>query len=152
MAIPQQPVYAWLTSLQAFGQPRTLPQRVIEQVMPGLIWSASDYAGPAERRAKMIALSRAIVVAAAVERFEHQQGDLPGGFDDLAPEYLAAVPIDPFDGQPLRYVRLDDGYVIYSVSDDGTDDGGQVDGEWNDVGIRVQRPDLRRGGAGSATP
>jgi hypothetical protein len=39
---------------------------------------------------------------------------------------LAAVPLDPFDGAPLRYKQLADGVVIYSVGTDQVDDGGKL--------------------------
>jgi hypothetical protein len=37
------------------------------------------------------------------------------------PTYLAQLPIDPFDGQPLRYRRRNRGYLLYSVMDGGQD-------------------------------
>jgi hypothetical protein len=37
---------------------------------------------------------------------------------------MAAVPTDPFDGKPLRFKPLANGYVIYSVGDDRRDNGG----------------------------
>jgi hypothetical protein len=43
----------------------------------------------------------------------------------LTPEFLDAVPTDPFDGAPLRYRLLPRGYEIYSVGADGHDDGGR---------------------------
>ena len=42
------------------------------------------------------------------------------------PDLLATVPIDPIDGKPLRFRRLADGVVIYSVGQDGRDDGGEI--------------------------
>jgi hypothetical protein len=45
-------------------------------------------------------------------------------FADLVPALLNAVPIDPFDGQTLRYVRQANGFVIYSVGADRQDNGG----------------------------
>ena len=39
--------------------------------------------------------------------------------------YLKAVPLDPFDGKPLRYKKLSPGYVVYSIGEDLSDDGGQ---------------------------
>jgi hypothetical protein len=81
-------------------------------------------------------------LAIAVERHERMHGELPGNVTSLIPQFIAAVPADPFDGQPLRYIRLDDGYVIYSVGRDGVDNGGAVE-DGKDIGIRVQRPDLR---------
>jgi len=37
------------------------------------------------------------------------------------------IPFDPFDGLPLRYRRLDDGVMIYSISSDGVDNNGNLD-------------------------
>jgi hypothetical protein len=39
--------------------------------------------------------------------------------------FLPAVPLDPFDGAPLRYKPLVKGYVVYSIGPDGHDDGGK---------------------------
>ena len=63
--------------------------------------------------------------AIAIEQFRLAQGHLPERLDELAPQFLPAVPADPFDGQPLRYHRLDIGYVVYSVGSDKQDDGGR---------------------------
>jgi ABC-type transport system involved in multi-copper enzyme maturation permease subunit len=71
---------------------------------------------------------RCAVVALAAERFRRRNGRWPGRLDELAPDYLATVPADPFDGAPLRLRRLPDGMVIYSVGPDGQDDGGDVAG------------------------
>jgi hypothetical protein len=40
------------------------------------------------------------------------------------PALLDRVPKDPFDGQPIRYCKLDKGYVVYSVGEDRKDDKG----------------------------
>jgi hypothetical protein len=43
----------------------------------------------------------------------------------LVPEFLAAVPMDLIDGQPLRYrLNADGSFVLYSVGENGKDDGG----------------------------
>jgi hypothetical protein len=51
------------------------------------------------------------------------------------------VPLDPWDGKPLRYKKLDKGYVIYSVGSDRKDDGGSADPErgFKDITFRVAR-------------
>lgn len=61
----------------------------------------------------------------AVERYRLARGALPETLRDLVPTYIPDVPSDPFDGKPLRYKRLERGYVIYSVGPDGNDDGGK---------------------------
>jgi hypothetical protein len=70
---------------------------------------------------------RCLVAALAAERYRQKHGRWPESLAGLAPDYLAAVPLDPFDGQPLRYRRLADGVVVYSVGVDKTDDGGNID-------------------------
>lgn len=60
----------------------------------------------------------------AVERFRLAEGRLPESLEELVPKYIEAVPIDPFDGKPLRYKRLEKGYTIYSIGEDGEDNDG----------------------------
>jgi hypothetical protein len=60
----------------------------------------------------------------AVERWRLAKGALPDALGDLVPAHLDAIPTDPFDGKPFRYKRLAKGYVVYSVGENETDDGG----------------------------
>ena len=41
------------------------------------------------------------------------------------PAQLKQVPLDPYDGKPLRYRLRADGAVVYSVGPDLIDDGGK---------------------------
>ena len=67
----------------------------------------------------------AVETIVAVERYRLANGSaVPGQVQDLVPAYLSAVPVDPFDGNPLRYHHDETGYAIYSVSEDLSDDGG----------------------------
>jgi hypothetical protein len=91
--------------------------------VPGLI-PAYDNIAFRERQSRAQLLSAAVALAA--ERFRRQQHRWPASLAELVPTYLNAVPTDPFDLQPLRFKKLTDGIVIYSVGDDGVDDGGQV--------------------------
>jgi hypothetical protein len=66
-------------------------------------------------------------VACALERYRLAQGRLPAKLDELMPHYLAAIPCDVIDGQPLRYKRTGaDQFMLYSVGWNGIDDGGQL--------------------------
>jgi len=86
----------------------------------------------ANKDAKMHALE----VAIAVERFGvAHHGELPMRVEDLVPQFLPVVPMDPFDGKPMRLKKTSPGYVIYSVGFDGADSGGLGD----DQGITVAR-------------
>jgi hypothetical protein len=85
---------------------------------------------------------RCAAVALAAERYRQKYGHWPERLTDLAPEFLGAVPADPFDGRPLRYRRDKEGVVVYSVGPDGKDDGGAFDTlnthkDGTDLGFRL---------------
>ena len=68
-----------------------------------------------------------VVVACALERYRLAKGELPLTLDALVPTFIAKVPHDVIDGQPLRYRRTaPDQFVLYSVGWNATDDGGKV--------------------------
>jgi hypothetical protein len=65
--------------------------------------------------------------AIALERFRLAQGEFPESLDALAPQFIAKLPHDVINGQPLHYRRTPDGqFVLYSVGWNETDDGGEV--------------------------
>jgi hypothetical protein len=74
---------------------------------------------------RSIAHLRTARVALAVQRYRLATGKLPDTLADLVPTYLDIVPMDPFDGRPLRYEKLETGFVVYSIGEDGSDDGGK---------------------------
>jgi hypothetical protein len=51
----------------------------------------------------------------ALRMYHLDHGQFPERLEDLVPDYLPAVPEDPFSGHPLVYRRQADGYVLYSV-------------------------------------
>lgn len=94
--------------------------------------------------------------AFAAERYRIDHGRWPATLADLVPEYLPQLPLDVFDGQPLRLARFEQGIVIYSVGFDGTDNGGKLAPPKNvktpgtDLGFRLwdvrhrRQPPLKR--------
>lgn len=74
---------------------------------------------------KRIAGLRTARFALAVERYRLAFGELPDTLADLVPTYIEAVPKDPFDGDDLRYKKVKTGYVVYSIGEDKSDDGGK---------------------------
>ena len=62
-------------------------------------------------------------LALAVERYRLANGRLPKVIDDLTPDFIPSVPLDPYTDEPLHYRPTDDGFVIYSVDPDRKDDG-----------------------------
>jgi len=80
------------------------------------------------------------VIACALERYRLAHGVFPDKLDALVPQYLAKLPHDIINGQPLHYRRTDDGlFVLYSVGWNETDDHGEV-------GMDVHHfPDIKQG-------
>ena len=64
-------------------------------------------------------------VALAVQRYRLVAGELADTLTDLVPAYLKTIPKDPFDGNDLRYRKLEPGFVVYSINEDLSDDGGK---------------------------
>jgi hypothetical protein len=87
------------------------------------------------------------VAALAAERYRLTHKRWPDALADLVPAYLSAEPIDPFTGEPLRFVKHDAGIVLYSVGEDDADDDGDVDppatGRPPDIGFRLFDPAQR---------
>lgn len=78
----------------------------------------THYRGVTDRKLAAIALAMRSYAAA-------HDGKLPGKLEELVPEYLPSVPGDPMAaGAALKY--LPEKKIVYSVGDDGQDDGGST--------------------------
>lgn len=67
------------------------------------------------------------VVACALDRYWLAHGEFPENLDAITPQFIAKMPYDVINGEPLHYRRTADGqYVLYSVGWNQTDDGGQI--------------------------
>jgi hypothetical protein len=107
----------------------------------------------------LIALTR-LAAAVAIYRAEHH--GYPATLDALAPGAIDKVPVDAFSGKPFVYKRVGNGFLLYSVGENGRDDGGSnknlkmfegesyddalhrpsVQAGADDIGIRTPRPPL----------
>ncbi len=78
------------------------------------------------RHFRLRAERRMAATALAIRLYELEHGKRPATLDELVPELLPAVPVDPFaePGRPLMYLPGNDPPILYSVSEDGVDDGG----------------------------
>lgn len=63
-------------------------------------------------------------LAVAIERFRRQKGRLPSKLQELVPQFVPQMPVDPFSGRPLVYRSEPNEYVVYSVGWNRVDDGG----------------------------
>lgn len=59
--------------------------------------------------------SRTLATAIACERFRKAKGRWPVALTEIPTEILPTIPIDPYDGKPLRYRVLPDGVIVYSL-------------------------------------
>jgi hypothetical protein len=67
----------------------------------------------------------ALAIVVAVERFHRRRGDWPQSTEALAPEFLKSLPIDPYDGKPLRLAIMAGNPAVYSVGLDRIDNTAQ---------------------------
>lgn len=67
------------------------------------------------------------VLRPALEAYRERAGQWPPSLDELTPEIVPELPVEPWTGAPPLY-RLDgeDGYVLYSPGFDGQDSGGEM--------------------------
>ncbi len=95
-------------------------------------------------------------VVLAGQAYHRDHNRFPATLGELVPDYLPEIPIDPFDGLPLKYRLDDEGAVVYSVFQDGIDNGGfRLDGATTivvhpggplipmDLGLRLHAPGER---------
>lgn len=95
-------------------------------VMSGMLLPAlGDYS---LREASALANIRVAETVIAIERYRlAKSGRLPEQLSELSPSFLPDPPVDPFDGQPLRFKKLATGYEVYSIGRNRKDDGGVDD-------------------------
>jgi len=89
-----------------------------------------------------VAVIRSLRTAIAIERYRRAHSEqLPASLSDLSPSYLPAALIDPFTGQPIFYMKMPNGYTVYSAGVNRRDDKGDVSVQWaggSDLGIAVR--------------
>ena len=73
-------------------------------------------------RAESLLAGAKLVVAC--HRFERERGRFPETLVELVPDYLGAVPRDPFDGAPFRY-SAEKG-LVWALGKNLTDEGGST--------------------------
>lgn len=92
---------------------------------PGLERSLSVLALTIKRAARMETERSLTLTAIALKRHFLRYGNYPAKLDALVPEFLSTVPVDYMDGQPIKYrLNADGSFTLYSVGEDGKDDGG----------------------------
>jgi hypothetical protein len=125
----------WARSIEALDQPPSARWKALREISEladkqqrRVAWTVGwrDCYVLAKETSRGSAQSRAARVALSILRWRAaHEGKLPDSLSELVPDMLPAIPKDPFDEQPLRYRRLPQGFTVYSVGPDFTDNGGQ---------------------------
>jgi hypothetical protein len=101
---------------------RPLRSDVIGSTIASLMLPATDAAITAENRTTTsFQLTR---LAAALTLFRAEHRTYPAKLSELVPGMFKELPVDNYNAKPFIYKRTDDGYLLYSVGDNGTDEGG----------------------------
>lgn len=93
------------------------------------------------------AVLRTGLVALAAERYRLKHGRWPQELKEIDAALVGKLPVDPYDGSPLRFRRLEDGLVIYAIGPNGRDDGGDLGDRSDkspDFGLRLWDAEKRR--------
>jgi hypothetical protein len=143
--IGKLPVEAQLPRIGQLQSTLTNSPLLVKLVAPPMV-------PPARTVCRTRAMLRCAIAALALERFRLAHGRWPDSLAALVPQYIPRVPIDPYDGAPLRFRRKTDRVVVYSVRADGQNNDGNLAGSANtsgssygafrlwDINRRRQRP------------
>jgi type II secretory pathway pseudopilin PulG len=118
--------------------PRQVASQKMAQVFVSLLLPALDAALRAEHRNQAKHALLELGLALADYRADNRR--FPLKLDELAPKYVKQAAIDPMWGEPFTYKQTDGGYLLYSVGQNGKDDGGRTaddDHGSDDLVIRV---------------
>jgi hypothetical protein len=95
---------------------------IVGNLFTALLLPALTAANAAEDRTNSQLSLAQISAALAIYRAEH--GAYPKKLDDLVPGILPTLPVDLLHAKPFMYRRTENGFLLYSVGANGTDDGG----------------------------
>jgi hypothetical protein len=106
-------------------RPKEMEARPAMHVMAAILMPSLDRAVVTQYRATTDRRLTATAVALRWYAMEHG-GKLPAALAELVPRYLPAVPADPLaaGGKPIGYVAGGARSIVYSVGENGTDEGG----------------------------
>ncbi len=84
--------------------------------------STLSYLNLARARCRSDTVLRGCQALLALKAYKQDRGSLPETLDELVPDYLKQLPLDPFDGRPMRYSA--EKKIVYSIGENLKDDGG----------------------------
>jgi len=121
IALAQKPYCQSAGERQKFG---ALFDELGERKLPLTMLLLPTMARSLTTRAHRRTCLRQMALGIELELHRRAAGSYPNTLDDLKLAHLDEVPVDPFSGQPFRYRKEGEGYLLYSVDENGVDDGG----------------------------
>lgn len=114
-------------SLEAVAQREAAWQQHAYGWAGRIVFDAEDSSGEGVKLAAdgEIARTRLLICDLAVGLYLAEKGTLPERLEQLAPNYLRELPVDPFSGHSFAYRPAGDKFLLYSVGPDREDDGGK---------------------------
>ena len=86
--------------------------------------------------ARGLAVTRSLQIDNALRQFAEKHGREATGLEEL--DLPKSTTIDPYSGKPLKLKHTDEGWVVYSVMENGVDDGGDFKG-LKDFGVAPRK-------------
>lgn len=102
---------------------------VMKPVLPSLKLGFKD-------RARINAKRSATLLAAYLRRYRANRGRWPHTMSEAIPPNARIDNVDPYTRRPFGYKLIDDAPLLYSVNEDGVDNGGYP-GRWGEDGTDV---------------
>jgi len=120
---------------------RDLDQRA--ESNPGRMIPWSSLGAIMEKGAKAVARRDAARLGLALYAYRARNGKFPANLDELAPEFIESVPLNPFDGEPMKMQRTERGMTVYSVGPLKPNPAGgfPLDGDIGDITFTVPDTD-----------
>ncbi|HEX2474099.1 MAG TPA: hypothetical protein VHK01_05110 [Lacipirellulaceae bacterium] len=96
--------------------------KIVSEIMLSVFLPALNAVTDAEDRQNSTLELTRLAAALAVYRAEHSA--YPESIDELVPDIIERMPVDVFSGQPFVYKRSKEGYLLYGVGANGSDEAG----------------------------
>jgi hypothetical protein len=101
---------------------RTAVAESVGDLLIGLLSPHARQLQQAEERSRI--RRDLMLVGLALGEFRIQRGAYPKTLNELKPDFLKQIPVDPYAEKPLLYQLRPNGFVVYSLGPNRKDDGG----------------------------
>ncbi|UCG48689.1 MAG: hypothetical protein JSU94_02720 [Phycisphaerales bacterium] len=137
LSVTEQPL-----TIDSLRDVRRLHNEAAQKLAPGhplpwLIFLEPDQVFASALRS--LASRRATEIILMLHEYHHEKGVWPDSLKKLEEPDGAASHIDPFSCRPFVYKVASDTFLLYSVSEDGLDNGGKH-GQWSSSPFRETEP------------